>query len=96
MTEPIIIRKDKDYEGKLCWQCPFDRSLFLHIDNFLKHISLLHGIDVSELIERPEGLLKCECGSYFVNEIDLKFHQETHAKKTTEREEKESKICKNW
>ncbi|MGQ9469896.1 MAG: hypothetical protein ACUVTD_08810 [Nitrososphaerales archaeon] len=81
MSKPIIITKARDSEGKPCWRCPFDKTLYLLTDNFIKHMSLLHNVDVSDLIEEPEELLRCECDSYFVCKSDLEDHKKVCGRK---------------
>lgn len=82
MSEPIVITKIKDYEGKLCWQCPFDKTLYLHTDNFIKHMAFLHNLNIPEFEEtQNHNLLKRDqCDAKFFFESDLGEHRKIHSK----------------
>ncbi|MGQ9469871.1 MAG: hypothetical protein ACUVTD_08685 [Nitrososphaerales archaeon] len=55
----IVLQRVKDYEGRLCWKCPYDDTTFLTLDNLKKHLVMLHGIkETDELRLERKAVLK--------------------------------------
>lgn len=54
-------------------------------------MAFLHNLNIPEFVEKQKGLLKCECGSYFISEYDLKVHQKVHGTDVSISAEEEAK-----